>query len=157
MGSAPSCRGRLNDLPEVDAASGVRLGFAEIDGDTETVFGVDPATMGRIVDVGVQQGDIPRLGATDLAVHNDFAADRGWSIGDTVNLRFAETGTQPFDIAVIYDKNEFAGNFFMANSAFEANIPDVYDFQVYVLRNPNVTADAALTAVRGRRRRVPQR
>ncbi len=134
-GLSPQLAEDLNALPEVEAASGVRVGFAEIQGEATTVFGVDPETVDDIVDVGVIEGDISSLGETDLAVHDELAADRGWRLGDRVEVRFAETGAQSFRIAVIFARNELSGNFFVGNPAFEKNFPGVFDFQIYVLRS----------------------
>jgi len=146
-GLSPELARQLNELPEVAAASGVRLGFAEIDGQSETLLGVDPATMGDIVDVGVLEGDVATLDENDLAVHEEVAADHGWRVGDGVAVRFADTGTQQFEIALVYANDDLAGRFFVGNPAFTANVPDVFDFQVYVLRDPAATALGARTAV----------
>ena len=97
MDLSPELAAELNELPEVEAASGVRLGFVEIEGETQTVYGVDPTRMGDIVDVDVITGSIETLGVGDLAVHDEFADSQGWSIGDTVEVLFAETGRQPLD------------------------------------------------------------
>lgn len=148
-GLSPELAERLNDLPEVAAASGVRLGFADIAGSTRTLYGIDPATMDSIVDVDVLEGDVTTLGPTDLAVYKSFADDQGWQLGDTVEVHFAETGSQRFTVALLFGNDDLTGNFFIPNSAFEANIPDVFDFQVYVLRAEGVGVDAARLAVEG--------
>jgi putative ABC transport system permease protein len=146
-GLSPDLAVRLNQLPEVEAASGVRVGFAEIDGEAQTLFGIDPATMGSIVDVGVLNGRVEDLGVDDIAVHEDYAADQGWGLGDTIDVTFAQTGVKSLTLSVIYAKNELAENFFIGNPAFEANYPDIFDFQVYVLRSPDATPDEARSAV----------
>jgi putative ABC transport system permease protein len=146
-GLSPELSSRLNELPEIAAASGVRLGFADIAGDSRTIFGVDPATMGSIVDVGVVQGSVVDMGPTDIGVYEPFASDRGWQAGDTVEVRFAETGPQQLTVAVLFTKDDLTGNFFVPNSAFEANIPEVFDFQVFVLRDDDASPAAARAAV----------
>ena len=146
-GLSPDLAARLNERPEVEAASGVRLGYAEIDGETQTLFGVDPATMGAIVDVGVTAGSIEEMGTDNIAVHQDLAQDRGWSIGDDVEVLFAETGSQTLTISVIYDRDELTGDFFVGNPAFEENFPNIFDFQVYVLSDQSFTLDETQAAV----------
>ena len=147
-GLSPALADELNERPEVEAASGVRVGFAEIDGEAELFYGIDPSTMGGIIDVGVVEGDIAGLDENDLAVHTDRAADEGWELGDTVAMRFPETGTQEFEIAVLFADNDLTGgDYFVGNPAFEENVPDVFDTQVYVLRNPDFTTDEAVAAV----------
>jgi len=146
-GLSPELAQRLNELPEVEAASGVRLGFGEIEGEARTIYGVDPATIGDIVDVGVLSGAVEELGVGDIAVHDVFAEEQGWALGDTIEVLFAETGLQQLTLSVIYERNEFAGDFFVGNPAFEANFPAIFDFQVYVLRNDAFTASEARSAV----------
>ena len=146
-GLSPELSARLNDQPEVEAASGVRIGFAEIDGDAHTVYGVDPSTMGRIIDVGVLSGSIESLGPDDIAVFDEFAAERDWSMGDQIDVLFAETGLRRMTISVIYERNELTGNFFVGNPAFEANFPNVFDFQVAVLGADDFTAAETVAAV----------
>ncbi|MDH3295508.1 MAG: FtsX-like permease family protein [Acidimicrobiia bacterium] len=146
-GLSPELAARLNEQPEVEAASGVRLGFAEIDGEAQTLYGVDPSTMGDIIDVGVLSGSIESLGPDDIAVHDELAAERGWSMGDEIDVRFAETGLRPMTISVIYERNELTGNFFVGNPAFEANFPSVFDFQVAVLGSDDFSSAETLAAV----------
>jgi putative ABC transport system permease protein len=146
-GLSPELAAEIDELPEVEAASGVRLGFAEVDGEDAILFGIDPATMGDIVDVGVLQGSVESLDENDLAVHQEYAADQGWNIGDTVPVRFAETGVQSFEVTLIFEKDELTGDFFIGSPAYEANYRDQFDFQVYVLRAEGTTPDEARTAV----------
>ena len=146
-GLSPELAAELNDLPEVESASGVRLGLAEVDGENATLFGVDPATMGDIVDVGVREGSIPALDENDLAVHEDYASKQGWVVGDPVEIRFPETGSQQFEVSLIFTKDDLTGNFFIGNPAFEANYPDLFDFQVYILRNEAMAPEQVRAAV----------
>ncbi len=149
-GLSPALADELNELPQVEAASGVRIGFADIGGEAELFYGVDPATVGAILDLGVVEGEISALGVSDLAVHTERAAAEGWRVGDTVAMRFPDTGPQTFEVAVLFEDNDLTGeDFFIGNPAFEANILDVYDAQVLVLRNPGVTQESAIAAVEG--------
>lgn len=154
-GLSPDLAAEVGALPEVEAASGVRLGFAEVDGSEAVLFGVDPATMGDIVDVGVLEGSVETLDANDLAVHREYAADQGWDIGDTVQVRFAETGVQTFEVALLFDRDELTGDFFIGSPAYEANYRDQFDFQVYVLRSNDVTPEEARAAVESVAARYP--
>lgn len=154
-GLSPELAAELNELPDVEAASGVRLGFAEVDGEPAILFGIDPATMGDIVDVGVLEGSVESLDENDLAVHEEYAADQGWSVGDTVPVRFAETGARTFEVALIFERDELTGNFFIGSPAYEANFRDQFDFQVYVLRSDDATAAQARAAVESVASRYP--
>ena len=116
-----------------------------------------PATMGDIVDVGVLEGSVESLDENDLAVFEEYAAEHDWTIGDTVPMRFAETGTQLFDVALIFSKDDLTGDFFIGTPAYEANFGDQFDFQVYVLRADGVTPDQARVAVESVASRLSER
>ena len=48
---------------------------------------------------------------------------------------------------MLYTKDELVGDLVIGYPAYEANYPAVYDFQVYVLRAPGVSAADARAAV----------
>lgn len=146
-GISPALAERLGELPLVEAASGVRLGFAEVGGSTDVVFGIDHTTVDAIVDVGVAEGRVADLGPTDLAVHTRKAENEGWELGTVVPVRFAEAGTQQFTVALLFTENQLAGNFFVSHEAFERFFPTQLDFQVYVLVRDGADIDAARAGI----------
>lgn len=146
-GLSPELAAELNELPEVHAVSGVRFGFAEVNDSPDTLYGIDADTVNEIVDVGVVAGNIADLGPDRIAVFEDKAADEGWTLGDEVDIRFADTGPQRFEIAVIYSESDLAGNYFIGYEAYEENFSDVFDFQVYIVADPSFPPDQARQAV----------
>lgn len=122
----------INDLPGVDAASGVRFGLAEIDGEVQGVGGVDPDTAFDLFDIGVVAGDPSELDEDGLAVFESAAESEGWSVGDTVPVAFAETGEQRFTIEALLETQDLTGAFLMGKEAFDANLPDAGDNQIWV-------------------------
>ena len=137
----------LNELPEVQAASGVRLGFAEVAGDSATIFGIDADRMFDIVDVGVAEGSIDDLDDTGIAIHSEVAADNGWELGDDIPVFFSDTGNQVLELVLLYDKDDLAGDYFVGLPAFEANFSNQFDFQVYVTVADGVDPDDARVAI----------
>ena len=80
-------------------------------------------------------------------MHDEFAADRGWTIGTEIEAVFADTGAQTLVVSLLYDKDQLTGDFFIGHPAFEANDNDVFDFQVYVLRSEGTSPEQAAAAV----------
>ncbi|MDH4148760.1 MAG: ABC transporter permease, partial [Acidimicrobiia bacterium] len=146
-GLSPELSDELAALPEVEAASGIRIAPVEVDGAARSITSVDPDTIGRIVDVGVSAGRVEDLGVSQLAVYDRFAEERGWQLGDTVELGFADTGTQTFTIAVLYTENALAGDLVIGHPAYDANVNLPFDFQIYVRIAESVDAGAARAAV----------
>ena len=137
----------VNDLPEVDAASGVRFGLAHIDGSTEPVGGLDPDTAFDLFDVGVGAGDVSRLDADGIAVFAEKAEQEGWEVGDTLPVRFGETGDQRFTIEALLDSQDLTGTYVLGIAAFDANLPNSGDNQVWVRLANGVGVDDARPAL----------
>lgn len=146
-GLSPDLADQLNEVPEVQAATGIRLGFGRIDGFGNAILGVDPATAFEIVDVGVIAGDPQNLDVDGIAVHDEQAREQGLSVGDPLEVTFAETGAQDMTVEVIYTEDQLAGRYMIGREAYEANIADQFDFQVFILKADDVGFDEARTAI----------
>lgn len=146
-GLDPALVGKIDDLPEVRAASGVRVGAAEISGGPEQVIGLDPASAFDIIDVRQLQGDSADLDRNSIAVFEDVADEDNLAIGDTVVVLFKDTGRQELTVAMIYGENELAGDYVLGIDAYEANLADQYDAFVFVDKADNASAASALAAV----------
>ena len=145
-GLSPELAARLNRLPEVAAASGVRFGLVAIDGDVESVVAVDPATYAGVVDLGVVEGSLSDLGTGGIAVHEDVAEDGDLRVGDTLAVRFAETGEKRLEVTAVYAE-DLAGSYVVGRALHEANFPDQFDLTVLVDVAPGVDPAIARAAV----------
>ena len=146
-GFDPSLARRVNQLPQVALATGVRVGMAKIEGSVQQVVGVDPKTAFGIFDVQPLQGNQDNLGRDAIAVYKTQATDHHLKIGSYIPVQFA-TGTRLLRVALIYGSNEPAGNYFLGISAYQANFTNQYDYQVFVKKAPGVSSAAALAAVK---------
>jgi putative ABC transport system permease protein len=147
-GVDPGMAATLNRLPQVDAAFGLKVGVAKIQGSVKQLVGVDPATAFRLFDVKPLQGSQRDLGRDAIAVYKDVAKSKHLRIGDTVDVVFKETGPQHLRVALIYGENRPAGDYFLGVDAYDANFGNHYDFQVFAKKAPGVTAAAGLAAVK---------
>jgi putative ABC transport system permease protein len=137
----------INDLPEVGAATGVRFGFAEVEGSSTTIGGLDPETGFDLFDVGIVDGDPSGLDADGIGVFKDKAEDEGWRVGDEINVRFAETGDQTFTIVALLDTRDLTGTYVMGPEAFDANIPTAGDAQIWIRLADGVSIDEGREAI----------
>jgi putative ABC transport system permease protein len=111
------------------------------------VVGVDPHTAGDLFDLGVTDGSFADLGTGQIAVQADQATSHGWGLGDTVSVRFAETGVQELTVAAIYDDVDVAGPYLVGNPLLEANVADQFDSMVFIDLAAGVDMDAGTAAV----------
>ncbi|MGH9165896.1 MAG: ABC transporter permease, partial [Acidimicrobiales bacterium] len=132
-GLSPDLARRLNELPEVGAAAGVRAGIAAVDGSTKALLAVDPATYADVVDIGVVDGSLAGLDADGIAVQVDAAKDNGWKVGDTIGVRFAETGATRLTVAATFEEKDVTGaSYLVGIPLYEANYADQLDRTVLV-------------------------
>jgi putative ABC transport system permease protein len=147
-GLSPDLAGRLERLPEVKAAAGVRQGLAVVDGARADLMAVDPASYAKIVDLGVTSGRLQDLDADGIAVLDTVATAKGWSVGDRVPVRFPETGQQRLTVAAIYHTSVGGvGGYLVGLPVHQANFVRQVDARVFVDRADGVSAADARTAI----------
>ena len=139
QGSIPlEAQQQLAEQPEVESASGIRAGQAEIDGSVTQLIAADPAQIDSLFDLQPKQGTIADLTENGIAVLDTTASDNGWKLGDTVPITFAQTGKQEFEVESIYEQSGFT-DYVITTDAYEQNFTDQFDFQVYVSTDGGVT------------------
>lgn len=145
-GVDPSVARRVQKLPQVASATGLRLAPMRVEGKTDIVATVDPATAYDIIDVQPLAGN-RNLGPNDIAVYRQTAEDKNLRIGDLIPVQFANTGAKSLRVALIYGENQPAGNYFIGTATYDANFPNHYDYQVYVKKAPGATTEATQQAL----------
>jgi putative ABC transport system permease protein len=144
---------RLEQLPEVDLATGVRAGFADVetaDGrstSAQAYVAVDPVPAAAMFDIGMQTGDLTALDDTGVLLLTGEAESRGLAVGDTIEFTFVDGTTRPLTVAGTYDNDELAGSFVVTQTLHESTGADQYDFSVYVQAAPGVSDLAARAAL----------
>jgi putative ABC transport system permease protein len=86
---SPKALDAARKVPGVTAASGVVQSFAKVGKDQVPVDGVDPATVGQVLNFTWKKGaatDIAKLGPGDAIVRDEFAKDKHLAVGDKVTL-----------------------------------------------------------------------
>jgi putative ABC transport system permease protein len=147
-GVDPGLAQRVAAVPEVEAASGLRQGLAQVDGKAVIVQAGDPASIFQIMKIDVRQGSTSDLGATGIGIYRKVADDKHWTIGSAVPVNFAKTGHQTLHVAVVYGENAQAGNYFLGTKAYNANFPSNLDSKVFVKMREGVSQATALAAVK---------
>jgi putative ABC transport system permease protein len=147
-GLDPSLTRQLNQLPQVQAATGLRMGVVKVNGSVRMIVGVDPATAFQLFDVKPLQGKTSDLGADSIAVYKNVARDKHLRLGDAVPVVFKDTGPKQLRVALIYGENRPAGDYFLGTPAYQANFANDYDTQVFVKKAPGASSAAALAAVK---------
>ncbi|HEX3620701.1 MAG TPA: FtsX-like permease family protein [Acidimicrobiales bacterium] len=141
---------RLSKAPELAAVSALQTGEWKSQGQTRTLDGGDPATLGQVLKLDVTAGDIGGLSRGELLVDETEFKDKHYKIGEIVPMTFARTGTQDIRVAGTYAKNDLLGNYLVSTATYDANFTDRLDFVVLAKAAPGVapaTSRAAVEAV----------
>jgi putative ABC transport system permease protein len=154
-GVDPGLAQRVGAVPEVAAASGLRLGVAQVDGKAVLVQAGDPQSIFKIMTIEVRQGSTGNLDANSIGVYDKVAKDKNWTIGSAVPVTFASTGHHVLRVAAIYGENAQAGNYFLGTAAYDANFSTRLDNKVLVKLRPGVTAAQGLAAVQKATQQYP--
>ena len=146
-GASPEMAKAIGALPEVKAASGMRLGAAQFNGASKFVNAVDPVTFPQIIDLGVKSGKLQDLGTDGLAVSDTVAKDKHWKVGAAVTANFARTGKVPMHVVAIFTDRVQTSGYVIGMAAYEANVADQFDARVFVSKAPGVSMSQLRTAV----------
>jgi putative ABC transport system permease protein len=135
-GFSPQVAERLRGLPELDAVAAFRFGNVRVELDEETVAGVDPSQLARVVDLRTSPVSIRNMRHDGMLVFRDTAERYGLHTGDRRTLQFPR-GFQTLRVAGIYDQEDFTGGlpvpFVVPSTAYEAGFgTDDQDSLVYV-------------------------
>ena len=73
------------------------------------VFTSDLGSLGRHLDLDIQEGSIEEAGGLNTILHDSIAEDNGFAVGDTVPVVFSSGGETDLQIVAIYSENIIAG------------------------------------------------
>lgn len=132
-GLDPGLAATIRSEPGVELVAEARIIPAVVGGRPDPTLGAfDAAAIAQLFDLGSVQGDPGSLGADGLAVAADEATERGWQLGDTVEIAFTG-GSAPFEVRAIYDRSEeWVGSTFVDVAALAGRVPDQLDNRLYV-------------------------
>ncbi|MEV0531725.1 ABC transporter permease [Kitasatospora sp. NPDC050463] len=117
-GVSPKLADALAQLPEVQQTVGLGRGVARIDGHGRVLDVTDPARLAGIVDLGRVDGALDTLGTDGLAVTRSEAQQRGWRLGQSVSVAFADGTSGPFTIRALYEDGGLAGDYLITRQAW---------------------------------------
>jgi putative ABC transport system permease protein len=147
---SPQVAEDLAGQPEIAVASPTRLGSIRVAGGTDFVTAIDPATFGQVTNTAFAAGSLGSLAELDtVIVLDDVAESNGWSVGDRIDLRFAQTGTREFTVGGLYEDPQILGNYAMSFDSFEENFAQQLDTYVLVKLAEGVSAEEGRRIVEG--------
>jgi putative ABC transport system permease protein len=146
-GFNPSFIEQVRKVPEVDVATGLRLGPVRIANGNKAVAVFDPETAPEVVDLDVKQGSLAALGENQVGVADEVAEEKGYKIGTRLPARFPDGFTTTLTVAVIYGSSDVAGNWLVGLPAWNAHATSNTDAIIFVKLKEGVSLTAGKAAV----------
>jgi putative ABC transport system permease protein len=139
---------RLSQAPELAAVTGKRFSAVSADGTLIQEFaGFDTGAIDQIFDIGATSGSAQALGADGIAVEKGLAKERGWQLGDAVDVTFGSGQKRALVVRALYKHGDWVGKAFVDRSVFDSAMPAALDVQIGVKAAPGVSPAAAKAAV----------
>jgi putative ABC transport system permease protein len=110
----------LKGQPGIASVASFRFGEAKVGKDTQPIQGVEPEALAAVLKLKVVAGRFEDM-STGIAISKKAATAHGWKVGDTVPVTWRRTGSHPLKVAVVFDINQFAGDYLVSSTTFDAN------------------------------------
>jgi putative ABC transport system permease protein len=146
IGLSPKLASQIAALPEVDTATGIRLGAFGLNGSRMFLTAVDPKPAARLFNFGDVAGSLGSLTPDGIAVSKKKADDHHWKLGDTIHATFVKTGDQTLRIQNIFKENTF-GDYYISLANYQRNFVDQLDSTVFANLKPGVSAEQGRKAI----------
>jgi putative ABC transport system permease protein len=149
-GFSPELATAVKALPEIETATGLRFGAAELDGNGKFLIAADPKALNQLFDLEPSNPTaFENLGPDQIAVSERIADEKGWKIGDTITARFPSGGTTELTVGAKFGVGQQEGlsDYFVSLDAFTQNFPEQFDAQVYAKLKPGVSLAAGKRAM----------
>jgi len=139
---APGVEKKLKETPGVEATSPMRNSPSRIDGDHESLTGVDGSTIGKLIDVKIEEGRF-EVGGTRVVVDKAAADQHGWTAGSAFTVHYEDGKSQRLTVGGVYEGTEFLHGILLDAATLAPHQSELTDMQVMVK-----TAEGTSSAVK---------
>jgi putative ABC transport system permease protein len=131
--------------PNFAAVSSLRQGAeAKVRSSTTFPVGIDPATITDVANIEMDAGSITALSQPNsVAVSKTEADSKNLTVGATVPMEFARTGTQQLTVVGIFEPNALLNDYAVSLDTYDANVAQQLDSVVFLKYAPGVDQAAA--------------
>jgi putative ABC transport system permease protein len=149
-GVPPAVVDRLRHVGAVAGLSEILGGQWGLDGRTQTLLAVDPATVTAMHEVDAESAQaVRRLDDGGVLVRDTTAERYGWKAGDTVPMTFARTGTRPMRLEGTFSSDAVRTDYVVTLRAYAANYAQRLALEVDVALAPGVAPADGRAAIEG--------
>ena len=144
QGFTPDLTAKIAAIPQMEVASALRFGQMQVEGDGKPVAAGDPATLGRLVNIGVKEGKLEDLAKGGLFVQTDPVRDLKLKVGDVVAVTWPNgtTGQLPV-VGIFSDASVLNANWLVSLDTLSKASPLAPPRDMFVAAKLKNTADPA--------------
>ncbi|WP_330330805.1 ABC transporter permease [Streptomyces sp. NBC_00536] len=128
--SVPETLAKAQGVKEVSAVS---EGSFQVKGDYRSTSGVNPATIGDLLNLEVTSGSLSSLGKGEIAVSDKEATKQQLSVGSTLDAKFDDGKTGPLKVGAVFKSlDELVSPYLADTKLLSAHADELYVRYVYV-------------------------
>lgn len=148
LGFSPGVATAISQMDEVDVVSPIRTGEFGYEGSPRFVTGVDPDSLGAVVDIEVLEGELSDLGSDGVFLERPVAESLGVGVGDALPMEFSRAGKVDASVVGIFDNTSaLTGEFVISLTMFEDVYTDIRDARLYISAAQGHEASAVRSAL----------
>ena len=142
-GLSPSLADDINEMPQVQRATGIGRLTVKIDDKGQFLTTINPATVEGVFDIGLISGSYADLTAETIFVSQEYANNQDAKLGDTIQVTLADAQIKALKIAGIYTYDEIAGKYTVSRDLIKDSSVISFDLGVFIKLKPSVSDESA--------------
>ena len=144
-GIPTSVTDQIDQLPEVQTATGVGFIAAKVGDESPFILVFNPKTADGLYNLEMIEGRQSDLGKDEIFVEQDKSIEKNLPVGSSVQVTLIDGRSIQLKVAGTY-KNAY-GNYVVSRELFEGIATPLFDSFVYISTNTNVSDENARTAI----------
>ena len=144
-GIPTSVTDQIDQLPEVQTATGVGFIAAKVGDESPFILVFNPKTADGLYNLEMIEGRQSDLGKDEIFVEQDKSIEKNLPVGSNVQVTLIDGRSIQLKVAGTY-KNAY-GNYVVSRELFEGVATPLFDSFVYISTNTNVSDENARTAI----------
>ncbi|MFI1969761.1 ABC transporter permease, partial [Streptomyces cinnamoneus] len=129
---SPDVAKKLSGLDEVTAASPMRDSASRIDGERESLTGVNGKTIGKLTDLDFTSGSLAGLSGDKAVIDDATARSRGWKLGSTLAVTYEDGKQDKLTVSGVYKGNDLIRGVLVDTSTVDPHQSAASDQRVLV-------------------------
>ena len=144
-GIPTSVTDQIDQLPEVQTATGVGFIAAKVGDESPFILVFNPKTADGLYNLEMIEGRQSDLGKDEIFVEQDKSIEKNLPVGSNVQVTLIDGRSIQLKVAGTY-KNAY-GNYVVSRELFEGVATPLFDSFVYISTNTNVSDENTRTAI----------